>query len=249
MKTLKQLFVVIVAAYATTFYGEEAKVETQTEKAVTVDLRLGGYSSYIDKDAVVFYDGLVTQGDVTISAENGLYLNIWQSHGLRGHRLDQVLDETDYHLGWAGEIGGLAIDVSGGYYDLSPIMKDTRNGIKSFTIELRPAGDRPLTPFVSIESYHTKSDADFEGGTRTRVGLEFSLSVGKASIEQSLEVCHEDGAFGYGKATVGIYSADVVWNVGKMKLILPSFALYHPFTEHDGQKTKAVVGIAGSWSF
>jgi hypothetical protein len=234
------MFVVIVAASAATLFGEE-------EKSITVDFTPRVLSKYVDADGVVFYDGLVAQADFTVSVENGLYLNIWQSRGLRGHRVDQVLDETDYHLGWAGEIGGLAIDISGGYYDLSPIMKDTRNGIKSFAVELRPAGDRPFTPFVSLESYHTKSDADFEGGTRTRVGLEFSLSVGNASIEQSLEVCHEDGAFGLGKATVGIYSVDFVWGKGARTIILPSLSVYYPFSKKDGQKTEFVVGIGVAW--
>lgn len=251
MKTLRQLFIVIAAALSVALYGEESQVEqVKSEKSVTTELKLGTYSKYIDRDGVVFYDGFVAQADLTISAKNGLYLIVWQSRGLRGYREGEVRDETDYHLGWAGELGGIAIDVSGGYYDLSPFMKDTRNGIKSFLIELRPAGEHRFTPFVSVESYHMRSDADFEGGTRMRLGVEFSLAVGKASIEQSLEVCHEDGAFGYGKATVGIYSAEVVWgSEGRFSLVLPSLTLYHPFTKYNGEKSEAVVGMGGRWSF
>jgi len=241
MKTLRGLFIVIVAVYATALYGEE--------KSVSVEFTPKILSKYVDADGVVFYDGLVAQADFTVSSKNGLYLTIWQSRGLRGHREDQVLNETDYYLGWAGEVAGFAIDVSGGYYDLSPIMKDTRNAIRSFSVELRPAGERPFTPFISLESYHMRSDADFEGGTRTRLGVEFSLAVGKASIEQSLEVCYEDGAFGYGKATVGIYKADVTWSVGKVDFVLPSLSLYRPFVKHDGQKTELVVGAGARWSF
>lgn len=241
MKTLRGLFIVIAAACATALYGEE--------KAITVDFTPRILSKYVDADGAVFYGGLVAQADLTISSKNGLYLTIWQSHGLRGHRLDQVLDETDYHLGWAGELGDIAVDVSGSYYDLSPIMKDTRNAIRSFAVELRPSGEHPFTPFVSFESYHMRSDADYEGGTRTRLGVEFSLTVSKVSIEQVLEVCYEDGAFGYGKATIGIYNADVTWSVGKVKLILPSLALYRPFVKHNGQKTELVVGMGARWSF
>jgi hypothetical protein len=241
MKTLRCLFIVIAAAYATALYGEE--------KAITVDFTPRILSKYVDADGAVFYDGAVAQADLTVSVSNGLYLNVWQSRGLRGHRDGQVLNETDYHIGWAGEVGGLTIDVSGGYYDLAPIMKDARNAIRSFAVELRPSGERPFTPFVSVESYHMRSDADFEGGTRTRLGVEFSLTVSKVSIEQVLEVCYEDGAFGYGKAAVGIYNADVTWSVGKMKLILTSLALYHPFVKHNGQKNELVVGLGARWSF
>ncbi len=75
------------------------------------------------------------------------------------------------------------------------------------------------------------------------------ILIDRADIEQSLSVTYEDGAFGLGKAFVGIYRADLAWQKGRMTILLPSVALYHPFKQSDGQKTELVVGAGARWSF
>jgi hypothetical protein len=243
MKTSRLFVVSVIAmALATALFGEE--------KGLSVELSTKVMSKDIDDDGIALYGGTNLATELTVSGGHGFYLSFRSVRGLSGHRSAlEYQDQLESYFGWAGEVGGLAIDISGGYYDLSPIMKDTRNAIRSFAVELRPSGEHSFTPFASFESYHMRSDADFEGGTRTRLGVEFSYKVGRASIEQSLVGVYEDGAFGYGKAFVGIYNADIVWSVGKVKLILPSLALYYPFEKHDGQKTEFVVGAGARWSF
>ena len=61
------------------------------------------------------YDGVVIQGGVTASWENGLFVDVWGSQALDG---DIRGAEYDYTVGWGGKCGSLSCTVSVSLFDL-----------------------------------------------------------------------------------------------------------------------------------
>jgi hypothetical protein len=241
MKTTN-LFVAIVAALAAT------TVSVFGKDPISIDVESKAVQAYVDDDGLNFYHGTALQSSVTFSnLPGGLSFNVWQHRGLAGKgEPGDIRNETDYLLSLDHPVGKFTATIGVGYYDLDTFFKSARNNISLFYARLQGEEENGATfvPFLELKAYRTRPDADYEGGTRLTAGLQFKSSLGSATVEHSASLTREDGAWGYGKALVGKYSADVVWGSDKLSLVLPSITVFHPFVKNDGQKTKLVLAAA-----
>jgi len=234
------MFVVIVAASAATLFGEE-------EKAISAEFSAKVMSKSIDDNGIPLYGGANIDTEVTLSG-GSFYASFRYVRGLDGARSPlEYQSQLESYFGWEGEISkNLTLDVGVAYYDYAPFLKDKNANVPSVYAELKSSREG-IQPFVSVESYQPSSSAYFEGGTRVLAGVRYSGAIKDVSLEHSLTGVYEDGAFGYSKAWVGIYSVDFVWGKGARTIILPSLSVYYPFSKKDGQKTEFVVGIGVAW--
>lgn len=111
-------------------------------------------SKYVGSAGVVFHDDPVQQTDITLSFDNGVYVNAWNSLPWNGK--EGFGKENDITIAWAGKLGdsGFSLDAGISYFDCYQLFNrenDTINPFAklSYDWELNP--NHTLTSSVKLE--------------------------------------------------------------------------------------------------
>ncbi|MFZ5982003.1 MAG: hypothetical protein ACOYS2_00285, partial [Patescibacteria group bacterium] len=186
---------------------------------------------------------------------------MWNLTGLK----ESGLDETDFNLGWSGDLSGFKLDVGFGYWDL-------RNRFGSGGLQTdywnvwTEVGWDMLTVFDIFKVFFyvrpewvepVKENSEFsEGGFQGAIGLRPEWKAGELifplTLKGDLRAVYDSGLYGGKSAWIGRLTAQASWQVlDNVSIILPGVDFSQPFAGNleDGRGTELVAFMGISLSF
>ena len=186
-----------------TLWGGNLKADDSSNTLGTIASTLN--SERVESDGQVYSHTANFQTELTLSlGSRGFYLYLEDFQNLNGQR--NYGNEIDYNLGWSHD-GIISIDVGVGYYDVIPLLHGPSEDLYVTYLTLSKSFDKgdfgTWKSFVTTTTYKTGRGSDYEGGFRVQGGVTYSKKVGKANLEATTSLVHDDGTFGYPPAWLG----------------------------------------------
>jgi hypothetical protein len=207
----------------------------------SLDLKSYYKSEYVSPFGRLVYDGPVIQSEVTVWAKfrdipGKLYFDVWNSYGLKKWNTNSG-DESDYSLGWKGEIfEGINLNLWATYFDFLPVGKMTDGGdqIRFFaefdhtskhrlgSIFGEPKSIVTLTESICFEAPYTLQGDKGFAGLRTYLGIKAGWEfLPNWSLSSRVNLCLDDGACGFQSGTLLDYRIGLSYQATKWLNIEP----------------------------
>jgi hypothetical protein len=206
----------------------------------------------------VLYDKAVSQSDLNLTFENGVYVDLWGSKSLGAESWGSNSgDEVDYGFGWSGKIGnGFSLNVGLTYFDEPMAMSFGPCDVWYTHLKLshdltlgHGLGD--VTLFGTYESFITTPGTSYEGGNLWSLGVSKTQAICKdLSVSTSGVLTYDDGSFGGDHGLLAKFGLELDWQVtDHFKVVLPQLNLYVPFAVSDCRDTEFVAYVGVSLNY
>ncbi len=195
MKTL----ILLVTLAISVLFLHKVNAQDFTVKAQTI-VR----SQYVGfDDGLMFYSDPVVQGNISLTHESGIFIDLWYSSGFNSEWATGWDDELDYTVGWSGKVGSLDLTTSLSYFDNFSVGQVPYNDVVKWGIQLDFPKKEPfcwlsVTPFMSYTLYMIPDgNTPFEGGNIVALGAMSEVRLTeKLRLRSSTSLGFDDGCFG-----------------------------------------------------
>lgn len=219
--------------------AEENQWPSVTASSMVTSKYLGfGTGNVLSKDPAV-------QSDLFISWKNGLYLDLWNSRGLKGTWNDSSLgNEVDYKIGWKGQVAEkLTLNVAVTYFD-EPSVGTFGAGDILYTYAYLTKEFKHLSVTAGYENFTTMPESGFHGGNLFNLGVSKSQSLCKdrLNLQASAALVYDTGTLGSHEGLIARGNVAANWNITKrLTFNVIGVNWYAPITAHDKRTADTVL--------
>jgi len=210
------------------------------------------FSKYvnIDDDALL-HGAPVIQTSLNVKFENGIYLYLWGSKSLdMDSPVENLGNEIDYAVGWAGKTGPVGVDISVYYWNLSdPLLFKSHGDVVQSVVEVNKEfilGKQTFTPYIQF-----LPTFPFDGttaGVYAAVGLKHSVDLTEIlAFNQAGRIGYgAPGIYGLTSGYIFRYEAAFAWQLSKNSVVrLPTFRAFFTITSFNDGRTNEYIFGAG----
>jgi len=252
MKKLSIMFFTAVFFIAGGIMFYPGQVEA-TEYSLSMDV----HNKYIlPGSGAVTYEDAVLQTNLRAEFENGLYLGVMGSAGLRGRDNSLGGDEIDLTAGWKTQAFGLNMDMGLTY--LNYIDMGNRSVVSDALMPyLEVSKDYKLTSTQSINPYIRHEQVfvtDGDGnGSYSYLGVRHTWSpemIARLSLRSDFAIAYDSGAYGDEEGFNALYTGRADYKLTSHLVVSPLIVkVGAPLSGIDGRNTNASVGAGLAYNF
>ncbi|MDQ5950652.1 MAG: hypothetical protein QG585_594 [Patescibacteria group bacterium] len=249
MKTTLALLAELVLS---AFFSYTASAQDFTVKAQTI-VR----SQYVGfDDGLGLYPDPVVQGNVSLTHESGVFIDLWYSSGFNSRWATDWDDELDYTVGWSEKVWSLDLTTSLSYFDNFSVGQVPYNDVIKWGVLLDFPKKEPfcwlsVTPFMSYSLYVIPDgNTPFEGGNVFALGAKTEVVLTeKTRLTSSTSIGFDDGCFGVKEGFILKHSSSLNRTLSpKLTWHILEATGYFPLGNRD-MPSQMVWGSGFSWTF
>jgi hypothetical protein len=251
-----QQWAAFVLSSAIPCFAANAGGKTCEKDPVRFSLSTSTESEYLGLADEMLSSHPVQQSSFTASLPCGVYAGLFNSASLsRTNDHPNYGNEVDVTLGWSTLIKGNALNMSGAYIDLSPLIRLPKGDTFQFSqraARTLPLGKkRSITPYIRLREVMPMHGPTPIGGWFGHGGFVFTRSFGpKVSNAADIATVWDSGALGNNPGLIGTVVDTLSWKRGEHVSLQFPLNVQTPINHTgDGRRTNVAGGIALSFSF
>lgn len=207
-----------------------------------------GLSEYLGANGAIFHDKPVLQCDANIGLPGGINLNVWGSRA-NGSVAESFGNEGDITPSLARHIGQWTMEVGLAYYAITDPanagLEDVLNPYIDISRAIRPTGEATNIVFVKVDHFTAVRGSLPGPGWHYHLGLRNAIPIGAGSLDSTVEVFHDTGAFNSDSGMFASVRAQLWTRPLRGFQFGPTVKWYAPITDvDDGRESDLVYGFS-----
>lgn len=229
--------------------AQEDDPETRANHTLHLDISTLTLPQYLGLNGGIFHPAPVQQTSVTVSLPKGFYVGVRNSVPLGDRQRSPNFGyELDYSAGWNGKFHGFNLNGDVTYIDVFPLGR-IRGDVLQLSWKVSHAvaltKHHSLEPFVWIRCAMPTRGTTPTRGTFLHEGVGYAWTgVSNFSLNASVDLMHDTGAFGFDRGYFGKAGVDGSWKLLEhWKIQFPVIRYSIPITHvSDGRQSQLILG-------